>query len=65
MVKPIYSGMIFHGKQYMEFAGKSTDVKPLGDYLTGSRFTEVDTGDIYAYDEESGGSWNKIASLLG
>lgn len=65
MVRPIFYGTVISGKQYMEYAGKSTDVKPIGEILTGSKFTEVDTGDVYAYDETSGGSWSKIAELLG
>lgn len=48
---------------YVELAGLSTDDKPLI-YATGSLFLEVDTGDVYAYDEE-GGEWNKIAELGG
>ena len=31
---------------------------------TGSLFLEVDTGDVYAYDED-GSEWNKIAALGG
>ena len=64
-MRPNYFGIVIDGKQYVEFYGKSTDVKPLGGYLTGSKFTEIDTGDIYAYDEDNGGSWTKIAALLG
>jgi len=49
---------------YMELAGLSTtDDKP-SNCCTGSLFLEVDTGDVYAYDE-AGGEWNKIASLGG
>lgn len=43
-----------------EFAGKSTDDKPTQkDIATGSTFFEVDTGDVYVYEEESG-SWMKV-----
>lgn len=53
------------GKTYYEYAGLSTDTKPTGsDIATGSLFLEVDTGDVYAYDEV-GATWNKIASLGG
>lgn len=65
MVRINYAGITVQGKQYVELSGLSTDVKPLGGYLTGSKFLEVNTGDIYAYDEESGGSWGKIAELGG
>lgn len=64
VVRLNYAGIVSDGKQYVELAGKSTDVKPMG-YLTGSKFTEIDTGYVYAYDETSGGSWTKIAELLG
>ena len=51
---------------YIEASGLSTDDKPLG-VATGSLFLEVDTGDVYAYDEEgdSGSEWLKIAALGG
>lgn len=47
--------------KYIEAAGLSTDEKPVEDLITGSRFTEVDTGDVYAFDEV-GCAWNKIAA---
>lgn len=50
---------------YIEGACLSSDTKPgmVGEngVITGSRMTEVDTGDVYAYDE-SGKSWGKIAA---
>ena len=39
--------------RYGEFAGLSTDYKPKVALITGSKFTEVDTGIIYLFDEES------------
>jgi hypothetical protein len=33
--------------------------------ITGSLFLEVDTGDVYAFDETDTGSWGKVASLGG
>lgn len=48
-------------KKYIEAAGLSTDTKPTVDLITGSRFTEVDTGDVYAFDE-TGGTWNRIVA---
>ena len=52
-------------KFYREYAGLGDDDKPTdSDIATGSLFLEVDTGDVYAYDEE-GSTWNKIASLGG
>lgn len=55
---------------HIEAAGLSTDSKPLAakfsgkTLATGSLFLEVDTGDVYAYDED-GDQWNKIAELGG
>lgn len=47
-------------KKYMEFAGLSTDEKPIEDhYATGSVFLEVDTQDVYFYDEASA-AWIKV-----
>ena len=50
---------------YKEFAGTSLDEKPKTHVMTGSLYLEVDTGDIYAYDETSTGTWGKIAELGG
>lgn len=53
--------------RYVELAGLSTDEKPVDPVdagvvtATGSRFLEVDTGDVYAYDED-GVAWHKIAA---
>lgn len=53
------------GVKYYEMAGLSTtDTKPTSGVATGSLFLEVDTGDVYAYDE-AGESWGKIAELGG
>jgi len=51
---------------YVELACLSSDTKPIG-FATGSLCLEVDTGDVYAYDEEgdSGSEWCKIAELGG
>ena len=48
-------GKIIHG----EYAGLSTDNKPTENIVTGSSFVEVDTGDIYLFDEASS-TWTKI-----
>ena len=48
------------GKTLIEAAGLSTDTKPTSsDYATGSSFFEVDTGDVYLWDESSE-SWLKV-----
>ena len=49
---------------YRKLAGLSTDEKPTEGLLTGSWFFEVDTGDVYAYDEE-GEEWNLVCQLMG
>ena len=52
-------------KSYSEFAGLSTDSKPTTGIVTGSLFLEVNTGNIYAFDETSSGTWTKICELGG
>lgn len=49
---------------YRKLAGKRDDEKPKDGILTGSLFLEVDTGDVYAYDEEDE-DWYVICHLLG
>ena len=39
--------------RYYDLAGLSTDTKPT-ECATGSKFTEVDTGNVYLFDSESG-----------
>ncbi len=55
MVRVLVSQIIVQGKRYIEAAGLSTDTKPTGDIITGSKFTEADTGIEYLFDESSGG----------
>jgi len=64
MVRVTMPGIMQNGIQYIEFAGLSTDDKPLGNFATGSLFLEVDTGDVYAYDEEND-EWDQITALGG
>lgn len=45
---------------YVECAGMSTDTKPIGGFVTGSKFFEVDTGNEFAYDEH-GEQWHMTA----
>ena len=42
------------GLNLARFAGLSLDSKPTEDLVTGSEFVEVDTGCIYAFDEDTG-----------
>ena len=55
---------------YIEAVGLSADTKPTADIVTGSRFTEVDTGIISLFDEASAewfaqGSGNGKTSIAG
>lgn len=45
--------------RYIEASGLSTDTKPTSGIITGSTFLEVNTGDVYVYDEVAG-MWNKL-----
>ena len=64
MVRVTEYRFVGRGKYY-EYAGLSTDTKPQrDDIITGSLFLEVDTGDVYAYDED-GTTWHQITSLGG
>ena len=49
---------------YKELAGLAADTKPVAALATGSMFLEVDTGDVYAFDEASS-EWHKIGALGG
>lgn len=49
-------------KKYAEMFGLSTDSKPVADLVTGSKFTEVDTGDVYLFSETGEGTWTKVAA---
>ena len=54
-------------KRFIKAAGLSTEPKPISNVVTGSLFLEVDTGDVYARNEEgsSGEEWMKICELGG
>ena len=66
MIRILSERVIQGDVNYIEAAGLSTDNKPLG-VCTGSTFLEVDTGDVYAYDEDgnAGSEWVKICALGG
>ena len=61
MIRALVKKPFTDGLNYVELAGLSTDDKPTGGMVTGSKFTEVDTGDVYLYDEVSG-DWAKVAA---
>lgn len=59
MVRTLEARFIDGDAKLCKFAGLSTDDKPVFRLATGSEFLEVDTGDVYAFDEV-GGTWAKI-----
>ena len=67
MVRTIYAGNMQGGKQYVEMACISTDVKPIGAYMTGSLLHVVDTKKIYSYNEDAnaGEEWVEQIELGG
>lgn len=64
MVRITESRIISGNVSYVELSCLSTDTKPTANICTGSLALEVDTGDVYAFDEV-GGEWGKIAELGG
>lgn len=65
MIRKIVDRMFSEDDRYSEMFGLSTDTKPTDGLITGSKFTEVDTGDVYLYDEigdGTSGSWHKVAA---
>ena len=58
MVRALEAKILEEDLYYKEFAGLSTDEKPTEHVATGSVFLEVDTGDVYMYDEDS--DWTKV-----
>lgn len=62
MVRAVVKKPFTDSLAYAELYGKSTDDKPVSGIITGSKFTEVDTGDVYLFDETSSGTWTKVAA---
>ena len=62
MVRTVVERTFVPGKKYVEAYGLSTDDKPLTGIITGSKFTEVNTGDVYLFDETGDGTWTKVAA---
>ena len=60
MVRNLVEKAFTETLKYIEAAGLSTDTKPAEGIITGSKFTEVDTGDVYLFDEENSGTWTKV-----
>ena len=53
MIRRIVDDVFIDGKHYVEAAGLSTDSKPTEGLITGSKFTEVNTGKRFLFDEVS------------
>ena len=58
MVRVLIDVQFDEGKHYIEAAGLSTDTKPSGEIITGSKFNEVNTGKEFRFDEV-GGQWHE------
>ena len=70
MVRYLVAEPFAAGLMYVEIAGLSGDAKPTAGLVTGSKFTEVDTGVEYLFDEVTGkwtakNSGNGKTSLAG
>ena len=59
MVRVLVQRAFDESVSYFEFAGTKDDDKPKVGVVTGSVFQEVDTGDLYRYDETDSGTWYK------
>ena len=61
MIRILEERTFVEGKKFIGAAGLSTDTKPEENLVTGSVFIEVDTWDVYLYDEEAaaGNRWHK------
>lgn len=64
MIRAIVENQFTDGKKYAELSCLHTDSKPTTGLVTGSLCLEVDTGDVYAFDEV-GAQWSVIAELGG
>ena len=62
MIRKLVDRYFSEDDKYVEMFGLSTDEKPKDNLVTGSKFTEVDTGDVYLFDEEGNGTWTKVSA---
>ena len=58
MVTITSAGIVKEGRQLLELTGLSTDGKPTESVLNGSTFFEMDTQDVYFFDQENN-TWRK------
>lgn len=61
MIRTLVDRMFNEDDHYCEMFGLNDDTKPTDGLITGSKFTEVDTGDVYLFDEV-GQTWTKVAA---
>ena len=61
MIRTIVDKPFTEALHYVEMAGRTSDSKPTTGIITGSKFLEVETGNVYAF-EEDGGNWYKIVA---
>ena len=59
MIRVLSVNFLKAGLAVKDFAGLSTDTKPTEGLATGSSFIEVNTKDVYLFDEESS-TWKKV-----
>ena len=62
MIRAVVERTFVSGKKYVELFGLSTDSKPVTGIITGSKFTEVNNGDVYLFDETGDGTWTKVSA---
>ena len=62
MIRKLVDRYFDENKKYSEMFGLSTDTKPTSGLVTGSKFTEVNTGDEYLFDETGDGTWTKVSA---
>lgn len=64
MIRILVDRLFSDNAHYIEAAGLSTDSAglPTSGIITGSKFTEADTGDVYMFAEGDSPAWNKIQS---
>ena len=60
--KEIQNAPSLNAVRYVEGFCASTDTKPTDRIATGSNIIEVDTGDVYFFDEETS-AWSVMLSL--
>lgn len=60
MIRILKDDLYQDGKHYIEGACIHDDTKPTSGIVTGSLMLEVDTGDVYAFQEGDSPAWNKV-----